>query len=124
MRPLSNLHAPATVVRTWRIRLEILRANHDELFTLRVTPSQARILLYIQEHPRCYLQQCARALGLTSRTVGYPIQMLEQKRWVKKRRAPQDDRYVSLTLTRNGQTLVRKIRRCLRERQSKLKAAS
>lgn len=85
------------------------REYHDELFPLGVTPGQARILLYIQQHPRCYLQQCARALGLSSRTVGSPVQMFQQKRWVRKRRAPQDDRYVSLTLTRHGQALVRKI---------------
>lgn len=121
MRPLLNLRAPATIVTTWRSRLEVLREYHDELFALGVTPGQARILLYIEEHPRCYLQQCARSLGLTSRTVGYPVRLLEQKRWVVKRRAPQDDRYVSLTLTRNGQALVRKIHKRLKP---VLKAAS
>jgi DNA-binding MarR family transcriptional regulator len=59
------------------------RQYHDDLFALGVTPGQARILLYIQQHPRCYLQQCARALGLTSRTVGFPVQVFQQKRWVK-----------------------------------------
>jgi DNA-binding MarR family transcriptional regulator len=92
------------------------REYHDELFPLGVTPGQARILLYIQQHPRCYLQQCARALGLSSRTVGYPVQMFQQKRWVSKRRAPQDDRYVSLTLTRHGQALARKIHQRLDDR--------
>ncbi len=124
MRPLLNLHAPAKIVTAWRVRLGALREYHDELFALGVTPGQARILLYIQQHPRCYLQQCARTLGLTSRTVGYPVQTLQQKRWVHKRRAPQDARYVSLTLTRNGQALVRKIRQCLNGRPPVLKAAS
>ena len=121
MRPLVNLQAPAKVVTAWRARLGLLREHHDELFALGVTPGQARILLYIEEHPRCYLQQCARALSLTSRTTGYPVQALQQKRWVKKRRAPQDDRYVFLTLTRTGQALARKIHNCLKP---VLKAAS
>ena len=124
MRLLVNLQAPAKVVTTWRVRLGVLREHQDEMFGLGLTPGQARILLYIQQHPRCYLQQCARALGLTSQTVGYPVRLLEQKRWVSKRRAPQDDRYISLTLTRNGQALVRKIHQFLKKRLSILKAAS
>jgi DNA-binding MarR family transcriptional regulator len=92
------------------------------LFSLGVTPGQARILLYIQQHPRCYLQQCARALGLRSRTVGYPVQLFQQKRWVRKRRAPQDDRYVSLTLTRTGHAVVRKIQTRLNGRLTPFRA--
>lgn len=122
MRPLLNLQAPPRIVTTWRARYRLLREYHDELFAIGVTPGQARILLYIEEHPRCYLQQCARALGLTSRTVGYPVQFFVQKQWVTRRRAPQDDRYVFLTLTRNGQVLVRKIRKFLKG--PVLKAAS
>lgn len=124
MRPLLNLRAPKAIVATWQTQLKVLREYHDELFALGVTPGQARILLYIEGHPRCYLQQCARALGLTSRTVGSPVQALQQKHWVSKRRAPQDDRYVSLRLTRNGQALVRKIRQCLNGRLPVFKAAS
>lgn len=119
MRPLTNLRAPVKLVATWRVKLGLLRECHDALFVLGVTPGQARILLYIEQHPRCYLQQCARALGLTSRSVGYPVQTLQQKR-----RAPQDDRYVSITLTRNGQALVRKIHQRLDGRLSVRKVAS
>ena len=93
-----------------------MREYRDELFILGVTPAQARIMLYLQQHPQSYILQCARAFGLTDRTVGYPVRVLEQKRWVRKRRAPQDDRYVSLTLTRNGQALARKIQKRLYER--------
>lgn len=98
----------------WQVRLALLREYHDELFAIGVTPGQARILLYIEEHPRCYLQQCARALGLTSRAVGYPVQLFVQRQWMTRRRAPQDDRYVFLTLTRKGQALIRKIHKVLK----------
>lgn len=113
-----------TTTAPWRVSLGFLREYHDDLFALGVTPGQARILLYIQYHPRCYLQQCARALGLRSRTVGYPVRALEQKRWVRKRRAPQDDRYLWLTLTRSGQALIKRIHTRLHERLPSLKAAS
>ena len=60
--------------------------------------------------------QCARALGLTSRTVGYPVRVLEQRQWVTKRRAPQDDRYVLITLTQKGKALAEKMTRQLTRR--------
>ncbi|MDR4470017.1 MAG: MarR family winged helix-turn-helix transcriptional regulator [Nitrospira sp.] len=113
-RPPRTPRSPSTTVPP--VSLASWRAYHDELFSLGVTPGQARILLYIRQHPRCYLQQCARALGLRSRTVGYPVQLFQQKRWVNKRRAPQDDRYVSLTLTRTGHALAKKIRQRLDDR--------
>lgn len=125
MRPTRRLSRPqAQIMATWQIRYKLLQEYYDELFVLGVTPGQARILLYIHQHPRCYLLQCARALGLTSRTVGHPVQLFEAKRWVKKRRAPQDDRYVVLTLTRNGQTLVRKIQTYLKDLPPFCKEAS
>ncbi len=125
MRPAPPLQrSQAKIVTAWRVQLAFLREYHDELFAIGVTPGQARILLYIEQHPRCYLQQCARALGPTSRTVGHPVQRLAQKRWVRKQRAPQDDRYISLTLTQHGQALVRKIHKRLKERRTVLKAAS
>ena len=98
---------------TWRVRLGLLREYHYQLFVLGVTPAQARIVLYLERNPHSYITQCARALGLTSRTVGYPVRVLAQKRWVTKRRAPQDDRYVSLALTRNGRALARKVQKRL-----------
>lgn len=97
----------------WRVSVGLLREYHEPLFALGVTPAQARILLYLEQHPHSYIMQCARAFGLTNRTVGYPIRVLEQRRWVTKRRAPQDDRYVLITLTQKGRALVGKIRRHL-----------
>jgi DNA-binding MarR family transcriptional regulator len=95
------------------VSLGLLREYREELFTLGVTPAHARILLYLQRHPNSYILQCARAFGLTGRTVGYPVRMLQQKHLVTKRRAPHDDRYVMLTLTQRGQTLARMILRQL-----------
>jgi DNA-binding MarR family transcriptional regulator len=93
----------------------LLREYREELFTLGVTPTQARILLYLQRHPHSYIKQCARAFGLTGRIVGYPVRMLQRRHLVTKRRAPQDDRYVMLTLTQRGHALARMILRQINE---------
>jgi DNA-binding MarR family transcriptional regulator len=90
--------------------MELLREYREQLFVLGVTPVQARILLYLERNPRSYIMQCARAFGLTGRSVGYPVRVLERKRWVTKQPAPQDDRYVVLTLTPKGTDLARAIK--------------
>lgn len=110
-RLLQKGQAPTAA--PWRVRLGLLREYRDQLFVLGVTPAQARILLYLQRNPNSYIIQCARAFGLTNRTVGYPVRVLAQRRWVTKRRAPQDDRYVLLTLTSKGTALARAIRQHL-----------
>ena len=101
----------------------LLREYREELFALGVTPAHARILLYLERNPNSYILQCARAFGLTNRTVGYPVQVLQRRHWVRKRRAPQDDRYVLLTLTQRGHALARRIHKRLHER-TLFKAAS
>ena len=84
MRPLSHITIPTKIVTPWGARFDVLRDCPDMLFPLGVTPGQTRILLYIQQHSHYYSLQCPWALGLTSRSVGYLIQMVEQKRWVNK----------------------------------------
>ena len=114
LRPgLPRTSRPTT---TQPVGVGLLREYREELFALGVTPAHARILLYLQRHPNSYILQCARAFGLTNRTVGYPVQVLQRRHWIRKRRAPQDDRYVLLTLTQRGQALARKIHKRLNER--------
>ena len=114
MRPARQLReARSTLEAMWRVRRGLLREYRERLFVLGVTPVQARILLYLERNPRSYIMQCARAFGLTGRAVGYPVRVLEQKQWVTKQRAAQDDRYVVLTLTSKGTDLVRAIKQQL-----------
>ena len=97
---------------TWPGRLGMLRERRED-FSVGVTPVQAGILLYLLQHPGSYIRQCARAFGVTGPAVGVTVRALEQKRWVIKRRAPQDDRYVLLTPTQHGSALADKTLRLL-----------
>ena len=108
LRPTTLASQPA--------RLDLLREYHEELFALGVTPAQARILLYLLQHPTSYRRQCAKAFGVTAPTVGLTVHALQKKRWVTKQRSPQDDRYVFLMLTRKGRNLARKIQARLSDR--------
>ncbi len=90
-----------------------LREYHECLSALDVTPAQAQVLLYLQQHPGSYILQCARAFGRTGRAVGLTVHELQHKRWVTKQRAPQDDRCVLLTVTRKGTYLTKRITRQL-----------
>ncbi len=93
----------------WRASLGLLREHRDQLSVLGVTPSQARILLYLQQHPHSNIHQCARAFGLTWKSIGYPVRVLEQRRLVTQRRMPQDNRCMLLTLKPKGADLARVI---------------
>ena len=98
---------------TWRVRLRILRHYRVELSDLGVTPTQAGILLYLHRYPGTYRQSVADALGIDAAWTGTVIRVLHQKGWLKKQRAPCDDSYVLLTVTRKGTDFVNKITRRL-----------
>ena len=100
----------ASTAPPWRASLGLLREHREQLLDLGVTPAQARILLYLQQHPHRYIHQCARAFGLTWKSIGYSVRILEQRRLIIKRRAPQDERCLLLTLTQKGTDLARAIR--------------
>lgn len=102
---------PAAIAKPDRVRF--LREYREELSLLDVTPSQACVLLYVDRYPGIFIRRCARALGVTDPAIGYIIKRIEQRGWVRKQRAPHDDRYVLLTATRKGTDLVRKIRHLL-----------
>ncbi|OAI45786.1 hypothetical protein AYO43_07540 [Nitrospira sp. SCGC AG-212-E16] len=76
---------------------------------LRVTPSQAGVLLYLSHHPDARVTDTATALGVSLATLSRTVTALMHKRWVAKRRAVKDDRVVVLSLTRRGNTLARQI---------------
>src|SRR5690349_3599015 len=98
---------------TWQVSLRILRDYRAELSALEVTPRQAAALLYLQLNPGSYILQCAKVVGVTSVAMGVIVKRLEQKGWLHKERAPQDDRYVLLRVTRKGTAHVGKIARLL-----------
>lgn len=103
----------SSIAAPWRASLGLLREHREQLSVLGVTPAHARILLYLQQHPHSYIHQCARAFGLTWKSIGYSVRILEQRRLLMKRRAPQDERCLLLTLRPKGTDLARAIRQQL-----------
>ena len=98
---------------TWQVSLQLLREYRAELSAFAVTPPQAAALLYLQDNPGSSIRQCAKIVGVTGPTMGEIVKRLERKGWLRKQRAPQDDRYVLLTVTPKGTDRVRKIMRLL-----------
>jgi DNA-binding MarR family transcriptional regulator len=73
---------------------------------LRVTPSQAGVLLLLHHHADARVTNTATELGVSLATLSRTVTALVHKGWVAKRRAVKDDRVVALSLTRRGHTLA------------------
>ena len=79
------------------------------LAPFRITPLQAGVMLYLHRHGTAKLKDVAAALSVTPATASQVMKDLVRKRWVTKQRVPHDDRALCLQLSRQGETLVRKL---------------
>lgn len=114
MRQAQRLREPRSSPEAmWRVRLRVLHTYRSELAFIGVTPTQAGVLLYVQRYPGSYRQCVADAFGIDATWTGVVIRMLQRKGWVKKERAPCDDSYVLITVTRKGTDLASRITRQL-----------
>ena len=95
--------------------LEVLLQLHGEfrrsLETIRVTPLQAGVLLFLRRHAEANMTNVASALRVTSPTLSDVVKDLVRKQWLTKRRSHTDTRVVHLRLSRLGHTLTRHIER-------------
>jgi DNA-binding MarR family transcriptional regulator len=85
---------------------------------IRVTPLQAGVLLFLRRHAKAKLTDAAMVLGVRLPTMSTVVKDLVQKRWVTKRRSVADTRAVSLSLSREGQVLARRIKDHVRDVRS------
>ena len=94
--------------------LELMLRLHGDfrrrLATLRVTPLQAGVMLYLQRHADAKMKDTASALAIQVPTLTAVIKDLVRERWVTRRRALHDDRAVCLRLSRQGVVVARKIK--------------
>jgi MarR family transcriptional regulator, organic hydroperoxide resistance regulator len=90
-----------------------MHAYRIELADMGVTPTQAGVLLYVHRYPGTYQKRVADSFGMAATSMGMTMRKLQGKGWVKRQRAPHDDKYVLVTVTRKGVSLVRKIARRL-----------
>ena len=94
-------------------RLELLlRLEGDfrkRLGPIRVTPSQAGVILFLRRHTDGRMTDAATALGVSQATLSRTVTTLVRKQWVAKRRSATDDRVVALSLSRRGNALALQI---------------
>ena len=93
--------------------LEVVLLLHGDfrrrLESIRVTPLQAGVMLYLHRHMDAKLKDTAAALGVQPPTLTVVIGDLVRKRWLTRRRALHDDRALCLRLSRQGEVLAGKI---------------
>ena len=87
---------------------------------LRVTPSQAGVILFLRHHANARVTDTATAVGVSLATLSRTVTALVHKRWIAKRRAAKDDRVVVLSLTRRGKAIARHIEQQVRHLTIKL----
>ena len=87
---------------------------------LRVTPLQAGVMLYLQQHMDANMTDTATALGVRVPTLSVVVNDLVEKRWVTRRYSVEDRRAVCLSLTRRGKALAVKIEEQVRGVKSDL----
>jgi DNA-binding MarR family transcriptional regulator len=85
---------------------------------LRVTPLQAGVISYLHRHADAKLTDAAATLGVRLPTLSVVVTDLVRKRWVTKRRSVTDTRAVCLSLSWQGQALVRRIKDHVRDVRS------
>jgi DNA-binding MarR family transcriptional regulator len=100
-------------------RLEQLFRLHGDirrrLAPIRVTPSQAGVLLVLRRHTEPRVTDAAAALGVSQATMSRTVTALMRKQCVAKRRSVKDDRVVVVLLSRRGKVLARQIEQRIRQ---------
>lgn len=79
------------------IRAEVRRQRGRDLSIL-----QLRVLAFLNGHPGANLSEVAEHVGLTLSSMSTQVTKLVQRKLVQREEAPQDRRYVTLTLTAAG----------------------
>lgn len=85
-----------------KLALAIRHHDWEEGQRANLTPTQAQILARLHAHPGCRLSDIAADLALTPATVSDAVAALHRKGLVRKERADDDARAVSLSLTSTG----------------------
>jgi DNA-binding MarR family transcriptional regulator len=95
----------------------LLRLEGDfrkRLGPIRVTPSQAGVILFLRRHADANVTDAGTALGVSQATLSRTVTTLVRKQWVAKRRSAADDRVVALSLSRRGNALALQINQRVR----------
>jgi len=104
--------------------LELVLQLHGEfrkcLEPIGVTPLQAGVIFYLQQHMDANMTDTAAALSVRGPTLSEVVKALVRNRWVIKRRSVTDSRVVHVRLSQRGKALAVKIEQQVREVKSDL----
>jgi DNA-binding MarR family transcriptional regulator len=90
------------------LRLQGLFRHRLQL--LRVSPLQASMLLYLDRHPHCTMNEIASALCIENLSAVEPVQLLQRKGWIRKPQVKASRKIVRLQLTKKGTAMAQKIK--------------
>jgi DNA-binding MarR family transcriptional regulator len=101
----------------------VLRLEGDfrrRLESIRVTPLQAGVILFVRRHAEGRVTDAAAALSVRVATLSEVVKDLVRKRWITKRRSVTDARVVCLSLSRRGNALALQIEQRVRHVEAAL----
>ena len=92
----------------------------NPLRSIGISPPQFALIDWIARRPGATLGEIAAALGVTPPTISVALRRLEELKFVRKSRDPQDRRNIRVYLTTKGEALHRKAAEFKRLRAERL----
>jgi DNA-binding MarR family transcriptional regulator len=89
-------------------------------YDLRLSPVQAGILVFIDEHTGLTQKSLAGLLGVDASTLSQALQPLLDRSFIQKKSDPVDRRKLQMVLSNEGQQLIEVIKKVFAERQKHL----
>ena len=80
----------------------IFKDIEDKMKVLDVTPGEFGLLTLIDANPGIHQKTLARFYGLDKSTLSYSIGKLTDRKWISRKKSPEDGRYYDLWLTKAG----------------------
>ena len=96
---------------TYRFKLSKILADISEVFTEKlteygITPKHCGAMLAVREYPLITQKEIAGRLNIDQSTMGHIIDLLEEKKYLERKRNISDRRAYSLILTEGGEKTV------------------
>ena len=96
---------------TYRFKLSKILADISEVFTEKlteygITPKHFGAMLAVREYPLITQKEIAGRLNIDQSTMGHIIDLLEEKKYLERKRNISDRRAYSLILTEDGEKTV------------------
>ena len=109
---------------TYRFKLSKILADISELFTERlteygITPKHLGALLAVNEYPSITQKEMAGRLNIDQSTMGHIIDLLEEKKYLERKKNLSDRRAYSLVLTKDGEKTVSKLWDTMKQAEDK-----